>query len=146
MYGVWTKKIYMMITLTYLGQVHTTYDFDQTLNAHNSKQPILPLSAIFWIDLWINKCLLWPKLLTITIISAYQRDFCKFWLFGFLRRGQSADFSPKCIFFLWGVTKKNINCKKNPSDTPKLQVPSRVSETEKSLVPIRTSAFFKEWS
>ena len=42
-YSVWTKKNYMMITLPYLGPVHTTYDFDQTLNAHNSKWPILPL-------------------------------------------------------------------------------------------------------
>ena len=92
MYGVWTKKNYMMITLTYLGQVHTTYDFDQTLKAHNSKWPILPLFPKFWIDLWLNKCLLWPKLLTITIISASQRDFGKFWLFRFFRRVQSAKF------------------------------------------------------
>ena len=42
-YSVWTKKNYMMITLPYLGPVHTTYDFNKTLNAHNSKWPILPL-------------------------------------------------------------------------------------------------------
>ena len=100
------KKIKWWLPWPYLGWVHTIYDFDQTLNAHNSKLPILTLCTKFWIDLWINKCLLWPKLLTITIIFATKRDFGKFWLFRCFRRGQSTNFPPKCCFFSTRLSSK----------------------------------------
>ena len=107
MYGVWTKKNYMMITLTYLGPVHNTYDFDKTLIAHNSKRPILPLCTKFWIDLWMDKCLLWWKLPTINIISAVQKDFVNFWLFRFFLRVQNPKFPKKCCFFSTRQNPKN---------------------------------------
>ena len=96
----------MMITLPYLGPVHTTYDFNQTLNAHNSKWPNFPLCVVFWIDLGMNKYLLWWKLLTITIISVVQKDFDKFWRFWFFRMGQNPKFPKKKFFFYETYFKK----------------------------------------
>ena len=58
----------------------------------------------------------------------HPEGFCQFLKIQDFLRGQNLNFPQKCRFFLRDLIQKFINCKKNPSGWPKLQVSRRVSE------------------